>query len=244
MAPPSYSLTADAKKRLSALEQFSALGSGFNISMRDLDIRGAGDLLGAEQSGFISDIGFEMYQKILDEAIAELKDEEFKELYKEEQIESEYVKECQLDTDLQILIPDDYITSISERLSLYKELTSLEKEVDLIEFEAKIIDRFGPTPNEVYELISSIRLRWIGKELGFQRISLKNNLFTAYFVSQENTNYFQSNKFGQILQFFKSNFKTCEMKELKGKSIFRIVDVNSTEEAINKCKQILAIKLS
>jgi transcription-repair coupling factor (superfamily II helicase) len=244
LAPPSYSLTADAKKRLSALEQFSALGSGFNISMRDLDIRGAGDLLGAEQSGFISDIGFEMYQKILDEAIAELKDEEFKELYKEEQIESEYVKECQLDTDLQILIPDDYITSISERLSLYKELTSLEKEVDLIEFEAKIIDRFGPTPNEVYELISSIRLRWIGKELGFQRISLKNNLFTAYFVSQENTNYFQSNKFGQILQFFKSNFKTCEMKELKGKSIFRIVDVNSTEEAINKCKQILAIKLS
>jgi transcription-repair coupling factor (superfamily II helicase) len=145
---------------------------------------------------------------------------------------------------LQILIPDDYISSISERLSLYKELTSLETDVDLKEFEAKIVDRFGSIPNEVYELISSIRLRWVGKELGFQRISLKNNLFTGYFVNQENTNYFQSNKFGQILQFFKSNFKTCEMKELKGKSIFRITEVSSIEEAMNKCKEILAIKLS
>ena len=244
LAPPTYSLTADAKKRLNALEQFSALGSGFNISMRDLDIRGAGDLLGAEQSGFISDIGFEMYQKILDEALAELKDDEFKELYKDEQKDNDFVKECQLDTDLQILIPDDYISSISERLSLYKELTSLETDIDLKEFEAKIVDRFGAIPNEVYELISSIRLRWIGKELGFQRISLKNNLFTGYFVSQENTNYFQSNKFGQILQFFKSNFKTCEMKELKGKSIFRIIEVGSIEDAMNKCKEILAIKLS
>jgi transcription-repair coupling factor (superfamily II helicase) len=244
LAPPTYSLTLDAKKRLNALEQFSALGSGFNISMRDLDIRGAGDLLGAEQSGFISDIGFEMYQKILDEALAELKDEEFKELYKDEQKDNDFVKECQIDTDLQILIPDDYISSISERLSLYKELTSLEKEVDLKEFEANIVDRFGPIPNEVYELISSIRLRWIGKELGFQRISLKNNLFTGYFVSQENTDYFQSNKFGQILQFFKSNFKTCEMKELKGKSIFRVTEIGSIEEAMNKCKEILEVKLN
>ncbi len=244
LAPPTYSLTADAKKRLNALEQFSALGSGFNLSMRDLDIRGAGDLLGAEQSGFISDIGFEMYQKILDEAISELKDEEFKELYKEDTIDPVFVKECQLDTDLQILIPDDYVSSISERLSLYKELTSLEKEEELNEFETKIIDRFGSIPNEVHELISSIKLRWIGKELGFQRISLKNNLFTAYFVSQENTEYFQSNKFGKILQFFKSNFKSCEMKELKGKSIFRISDINSIEQAINKCKEILQINLS
>ena len=244
LAPPTYSLTSDAKKRLNALEQFSALGSGFNLSMRDLDIRGAGDLLGAEQSGFISDIGFEMYQKILDEAITELKDEEFKELYKNESKNTDFVKECQLDTDLQILIPDDYISSISERLSLYKELTSLEKETELNEFETKIIDRFGPIPNEVYELISSIKLRWIGKELGFQRISLKNNLFTGYFINQENTTYFQSNKFGKILQYFKSNFKTCEMKEIKGKSIFRISNINSIEQSINKCKEILQIKLN
>ena len=131
--------------------------------MRDLDIRGAGDLLGAEQSGFISDIGFEMYQKILDEAINELKEEEFKELYADDDKEKEFVDECQLDTDMEILIPNDYVNSISERLKLYNELSSLSEEEQLIEYEAKLIDRFGPLPSEVQELILSLRLRWIGK---------------------------------------------------------------------------------
>ena len=238
LAPPTYSLTADARKRLNALEQFSELGSGFNISMRDLDIRGAGDLLGAEQSGFISDIGFEMYQKILDEAINELKEEEFKELYADDDKEKEFVDECQLDTDMEILIPNDYVNSISERLKLYNELSSLSEEEQLIEYEAKLIDRFGPLPTEVQELILSLRLRWIGKTLGFQRISLKNENLTGYFPPQENP-YFQSVTFGKVLEYFKKNHKNCEMKELKGKLIFRIKNVKSIQQAIEKTNSIL-----
>lgn len=238
LAPPTYSLTADARKRLNALEQFSELGSGFNISMRDLDIRGAGDLLGAEQSGFISDIGFEMYQKILDEAINELKEEEFKELYADDDKEKEFVDECQLDTDMEILIPNDYVNSISERLKLYNELSSLSEEEQLIEYEAKLIDRFGPLPSEVQELILSLRLRWIGKTLGFQRISLKNENLTGYFPPQENP-YFQSVTFGKVLEYFKKNHKNYEMKELKGKLIFRIKNVKSIQEAIEKTNSIL-----
>ena len=174
--------------------------------MRDLDIRGAGDLLGAEQSGFISDIGFEMYQKILDEAINELKEEEFKELYADDVEEKEFVDECQLDTDMEILIPNYYVNSISERLKLYNELSSLSEEEQLVEYEAKLIDRFGPLPTEVQELILSLRLRWIGKTLGFQRISLKNENLTGYFPTQENP-YFQSVTFGKILEYFKNNHK-------------------------------------
>ncbi|MGC6429171.1 MAG: transcription-repair coupling factor [Flavobacteriales bacterium] len=243
LAPPTYSLTPDAKKRLNALEQFSELGSGFNISMRDLDIRGAGDLLGAEQSGFISDIGFEMYQKILDEAINELKEEEFKELYKEENKKVEFVKECQIDTDLEILIPEFYISSISERLALYKELNNIEDEHNLEEFKAKLIDRFGAIPNEVNELIRSVQLRWYGKKIGFVRLSLKNNRLTGYFTNQEKSDYFQSSQFSRVLQFFKSNYKYCEMKEIKGKSIFRINNISTIQQAIEKCIEILAIKL-
>ena len=238
LAPPTYSLTADARKRLNALEQFSELGSGFNISMRDLDIRGAGDLLGAEQSGFISDIGFEMYQKILDEAINELKEEEFKELYDDDDKEKEFVDECQLDTDMEILIPNDYVNSISERLKLYNELSSLSEEEQLIEYEAKLIDRFGPLPTEVQELILSLRLRWIGKTLGFQRISLKKRKSNRIFPPQENP-YFQSVTFGKVLEYFKKNHKNCEMKELKGKLIFRIKNVKSIQEAIDKTNSIL-----
>ena len=238
LAPPTYSLTADARKRLNALEQFSELGSGFNISMRDLDIRGAGDLLGAEQSGFISDIGFEMYQKILDEAINELKEEEFKELYADDDKEKEFVDECQLDTDMEILIPNDYVNSISERLKLYNELSSLSEEEQLMEYEDKLIDRFGPLPTEVQELILSLRLRWIGKTLGFQRISLKNENLTGYFPPQENP-YFQSVTFGKVLEYFKKNHKNCEMKELKGKLIFRIKNIKSIQEAIDKTNSIL-----
>jgi len=238
LAPPTYSLTSDARKRLNALEQFSELGSGFKISMRDLDIRGAGDLLGAEQSGFISDIGFEMYQKILDEAINELKEEEFKELYAEYDKEKEFVDECQLDTDMEILIPNNYVNSISERLKLYNELSSLSEKEQLIEYEAKLIDRFGPLPKEVQELILSLRLRWIGKNLGFKRISLKNEKLTGYFPPQENP-YFQSATFGKVLEYFKKNHKNCEMKELKGKLIFRIKNINSIQEAIEKTNSIL-----
>ena len=237
ISPPNYSLTADARKRLNALEQFSELGSGFNIAMRDLDIRGAGDLLGAEQSGFISDIGFEMYQKILDEAISELKEEEFKELYADENNNDSFVDDCQLDTDMEILIPNNYVNSISERLNLYNELGSFETEEDLVEFEAKLSDRFGPIPAEVNELIKSVKLRWLAKQIGFQRLSLKNTNMTGYFPPQDSP-YFQSSQFGKILDYLKNNHQNCEMKELKGKLIFRVKNVLSIQEAILSCEKL------
>ena len=238
ISPPNYSLTADARKRLNALEQFSELGSGFNISMRDLDIRGAGDLLGAEQSGFISDIGFEMYQKILDEAISELKEEEFKELYNDEKNEDSFIEDCQLDTDMEILIPNNYVNSISERLKLYNELGGFENEEELVEFEAKLSDRFGQIPKEVNELIKSVKLRWLAKKIGFQRLSLKNTKMTGYFPPQDSS-YFQSPIFGKILDYLKHNHRHCEMKELKGKLIFRLRNIESIQEAIDTCQKLI-----
>lgn len=236
LAPPTYSLTADARKRLNALEQFSELGSGFNISMRDLDIRGAGDLLGAEQSGFIGDIGFDMYQKILDEAIQELKESEFKDLYQDEKPKG-FVSDCQLDTDLEILIPEEYVSSISERLILYKELNELSTEDALTQFETQLTDRFGTAPQQVAELGNSLRLRWLGKEIGFPRLSLKNENLTGYFPPQD-SDYFQSEAFSKVLEYLKQNHRHCEMKEVKGKLIFRIPNIKTVQAAIEKCKEI------
>ena len=238
LAPPTYSLTADARKRLNALEQFSELGSGFNISMRDLDIRGAGDLLGAEQSGFIGDIGFDMYQKILDEAIQELKEAEFKDLYQDEKPKG-FVSDCQLDTDLEILIPEEYVSSISERLILYKELNELETEDALTQFETQLTDRFGAPPQQVAELGNSLRLRWLGKQIGFPRLSLKNENLTGYFPPQDSA-YFQSEAFSKVLEYLKQNHRHCEMKEVKGKLIFRIPNIKTVQAAIEKCQKLLS----
>jgi transcription-repair coupling factor (superfamily II helicase) len=207
--------------------------------MRDLDIRGAGDLLGAEQSGFISDIGFEMYQKILDEAISELKEEEFKELYADEKNEDSFIEDCQLDTDMEILIPNIYVNSISERLKLYNELGSFETEEELVEFEAKLSDRFGQIPVEANELIKSVKLRWLAKKIGFQRLSLKNTNMTGYFPPQDSP-YFQSPTFGKILDYLKHNHRHCEMKELKGKLIFRLRNIESIQEAIDSCQKLIS----
>ena len=200
-------MTSDARKRLNALEQFSDLGKGFNIAMRDLDIRGAGDLLGAEQSGFIGDIGFDMYQKILDEAIKELKEEEFKDLYQEDK-NNELVADCQLDTDLEILIPEEYISSVSERLILYKELNELKTEEELNRFQAQLNDRFGAL-DQVQELVQSLRLRWLGKQIGFPRIALKNNKLTGYFPPND-SEYFQTESFGKVLEFLKQTIPTAK----------------------------------
>tara|TARA_B100000683_G_scaffold54023_1_gene51606 strand:- start:3430 stop:6753 length:3324 start_codon:yes stop_codon:yes gene_type:complete len=237
LAPPAYSLTSDARKRLNALEQFSNLGSGFNIAMRDLDIRGAGDLLGAEQSGFIGDIGFDMYQKILDEAIQELKEEEFKDLYQEDK-NKVLVADCQLDTDLEILIPEEYISSVSERLFLYKELNELKTEKELNRFQVQLNDRFGAPPHQVQELVQSLRLRWLGKQIGFPRLALKNNKLTGYFPPQD-SEYFQTERFGKALEYLKQNHSNCEMKEVKEKLIFRINNIHTVQEAILQCQKIL-----
>jgi transcription-repair coupling factor (superfamily II helicase) len=230
-------LTDEAKKRLRAIEEFSELGSGFNIAMRDLDIRGAGNILGAEQSGFISEIGFDMYQKILDEAILELKEQDFHDVF-EEDLPRNYVKECQIETDLEILIPDHYITNITERLNLYKELDSVEKEEDLLFFGAKLMDRFGPLPCQTMDLLDTIRLRLLARKIGFERIVLRNSRLTCYFISKEDSQYFQSLQFTAILNFIQENPAYCWMKEERNKLFLTFRNVKGIDEALEKLKGI------
>lgn len=201
-SPPMSTLTSDARKRLKTIEEFSELGSGLNIAMRDLDIRGAGNLLGAEQSGFIADIGYETYQKILEEAIQELKEGEFKDVFKEElEKDRKYVRDVQIDTDAEMLIPDEYVSSINERLSLYTELDDIETEDALTKFEEKLRDRFGKIPPEVKELFEGLRLRWICKELGFERVILKNDKLRCYFIENPQSVFYESKVFHDIMQF-------------------------------------------
>ena len=238
ISPPLHTISDESRKRLISLEKFSTLGSGFKIAMRDLDIRGAGDLLGADQSGFINDIGFETYQKILNEAIEELKKEKFQDLFNNEK-EKYYVKDCQLDTDLEILIPDTYVSNISERLNLYKELNSFNNEKEIITFIDRINDRFGTAPQKIHNLCDAIRLRWIGKKIGFERIILKNNNMRAYFPYKSDSQYYNSDMFKQALNFLKHNFETCEMIQKKGKLSMRIKDILSIKAALLLCKEIL-----
>lgn len=238
IAPPLSSLTDEARKRLTAIEQFSDLGSGFHLAMRDLEIRGAGDLLGAEQSGFIADIGFETYQKILAEAIEELKAGEFKELYEEDQKKKDYVDETQIDTDLEILIPDSYVNKVEERLRLYQTLDSLENPKQLYDFEQELIDRFGPAPEEVYELLASVRLRWLGREIGFEKIVMKQERLIGYFIADQDSPYFQSPKFQRVLQFLKDQPK-AQMKERNNKLYLSFPVVRSVDAAIRLLEPIV-----
>lgn len=213
LSPPLSTLTPEARKRLSAIEEFSDLGSGFNVAMRDLDIRGSGNLLGAEQSGFIAEIGFEMYHKILDEAIQELKDEEFSGLFNDVK-PREFVSFTQIDTDLEVLIPDEYVTNINERYNLYNDIAKLENEEQLDAFKQSLRDRFGPIPLQVEELLNTLRLQWLGKIIGFEKISYKNNILRGYFST--NPGYFESERFGKVLQFVQQNPTICNLKEVKG----------------------------
>lgn len=231
LAPPASVLTDEARKRLKAIEEFSELGSGFNIAMRDLDIRGAGNILGAEQSGFISEIGFEMYQRILDEAVMELKETEFSGLY-DEPVKKDFVKECLIETDLEIMLPDRYVTNITERLSLYKELDSLEAEADLLKYQEKLIDRFGPVPPQTQELINTIRLRRMARKLGFEKITIKNNLLTATFVTNKESPFYQSSIFTTVLQFIQVYSDKVRMKEANDKLSLTFRNVDSVSKAI------------
>lgn len=204
--PPLSTLTHEARKRLKTIEEFSDLGSGFEIAMRDLDIRGAGNLLGAEQSGFIADIGYETFQRILEEAIEELKETDFKELFKEElNKKTSYVKDVQIETDTEMHIPDDYVSSVSERLSLYTRLDSINDELGLADFETMLKDRFGKIPTPVKELFHGLRLRWIAKELGFERIVLKNKTLRCFFVENPQSSYYDSPTFQTIFQYVANN---------------------------------------
>ncbi len=241
LSPPLATLSDEARKRLRALEDFSDLGSGFNIALRDLDIRGAGNLLGAEQSGFINDIGFETYHKILDEAILELKETEFKDIFEGELKEKKFVSECTFESDLEILIPYEYVDSSAERISLYTELDHIQNEEGLIRFTNNITDRFGQIPPQTEDLINTMRLRWIAKDLGFEKITLKHKIMTAYLVSNQDSEYYQTDTFMKIIRFAASNQRRCKVKELNGKNILYVDAITNVGEALKILNKILEI---
>lgn len=239
LTPATSLLSTDARKRLSTLEEFSDLGDGFKVAMRDLDIRGAGNLLGSEQSGFISDLGFDLYHKILDEAVQELKETEFKDLFTKELSAKSLVPDCVIETDLQILIPDQYVSSISERLSLYSKLDNIKDKESLDQFEKSLVDRFGPIPREVQSLIETVQLRWKAEEIGFEKLTLKAETLKGYFVSGENEAYFKSDTFGKVLAYVSKYPKNCSLKEAKNKLLIIFQNIKSIKRAIEVLDDIL-----
>ena len=238
LAPPLSTLSDESQKRLRAIEDFSDLGSGFNIAMRDLDIRGAGNLLGAEQSGFINDIGFETYHKILDEAILELKETEFKDIFENELNDKKFVSECVFESDLEILIPNEYVESSAERISLYTELDHIQNEEGLERFTNNITDRFGQIPHQTEDLLNTMRLRWLARDLGFEKITLKHKIMTAYLVSNQDSEYYQTDTFMKIIRYAGANQRRCKVKELNGKNIVYIDAVTNVGEALKVLRTI------
>jgi transcription-repair coupling factor (superfamily II helicase) len=246
IAPPQIALTEEARKRLKAIVDFSDLGSGFQIAMRDLDIRGAGNLLGGEQSGFINDMGFDTYMKILNEAMEELKEEDW---YKDAVGEDgssldktifsrQFVKETVIETDLQLLIPELYVSSLTERLLLYRELDNVTKEEDLAAFEKNLRDRFGPVPNEALELISLVRMRWLAMRLGFEKLTLKNGKMLTYFLSKQDSDYFNSPMFTAAISYAQKFPNRCKLKEQNNRLWLTVEDVTSIKKASDALLQI------
>src|SRR5690554_325508 len=238
---PEYSaMTDEARKRITALEQFSELGSGINIAMKDLEIRGAGDLLGGEQSGFINEIGFETYQKILAEAIEELKEKEFKTLYEEtEGPKKDYVKETTIDTDFELLFPDDYVNNITERLNLYTKLNSLKNEEELKVFENELLDRFGELPKPAKNLLNSVRIKWIAISMGLERVVMKKKKMVGYFVADQQSGFYQSPAFSQVLQYVQNHPREVTMKEKQTRSGLRLLLTFEGVTSINKALESL-----
>ena len=238
LAPPLTMQTQEARRRLKAIEEFSELGSGLNIAMQDLDIRGAGNLLGAEQSGFIAQIGFETYHRILDEALLELKENEYRDLYREDETpegqheEIRYITDCQIDTDLSLLFPDDYIESNAERLRLYRILDNIKSDERLIAFEKEMEDRFGPIPDASRELMNVVRLRWKAIELGFEKIILKKGRMVIHFISDPESTYFSSSVFRSVLSFVQQQGRKFRIKESMGKLSLSCDAISSVSDAI------------
>jgi transcription-repair coupling factor (superfamily II helicase) len=231
LAPPMSTLPTDSRKRLQTLEQFSDLGSGFQIAMRDLDIRGAGNLLGGEQSGFMAEIGFEMYQKILEEAIRELKRTSFKDLFKEEiSKQDDFVSDCTIDTDLEILIPDAYVESISERLALYTKLDNCEDGKELQTFHTSMLDRFGPIPEAVEDLFITVRCRWLAVELGFEKMTLKDETLRCYFINRPDSPYFESDLFKRVLAYLQTGTNKARLKQTGRMFLLVVDDIKSMEQ--------------
>jgi len=241
ITPPYEVMTVDARKRIEALEQFTELGSGFNIAMKDLEIRGAGDLLGGEQSGFINEIGFETYQKILTEAIDELKENEFKSLYQDvdAHVEKVFVKETQIDADFELLFPDDYVNNISERLTLYTELNKLKSEKELIQFETQLIDRFGEIPAQVEDLFNSVRVKWLAKGIGIEKVVMKKSKLIGYFIANQQSEFYQSNDFTRVLQFVQKHPHLCTIKEKQTRNGLRLLLTFDGITSVDKALQAL-----
>lgn len=241
IAPPYSAMTDDARKRIQALEQFSELGSGFNIAMKDLEIRGAGDLLGGEQSGFINEIGFETYQKIMNEAIEELKENEFKDLYPEDHSEEkEYVKDIQIDSDFELLFPDDYVNNISERLNLYNELSAIKDEENLQPFESRLVDRFGPLPKPALALLNSIRIKWIATKLGIEKLVMKQGKMIGYFISDQQSDFYQSSRFTSVLVFIQKHPELCRIKEKQTPNGLRLLLTFDHVKSVGKALEMIS----
>jgi transcription-repair coupling factor (superfamily II helicase) len=234
LVPPHVPLSPTARRRLQAIEGFSDLGSGIHIAMQDLDIRGAGNLLGAEQSGFIADLGYETYQKILHEAVTELRNEEFagEDVTDAPESEQEYATDCVIESDMELLLPAGYVPQESERIALYQELDSIERELDLRAFKSKLLDRFGKIPHETAELLRIPRLRRLARQLGIEKVALKQGSMYIYFVDDSNKAYYQSPMFGRILHYLQDNPKRCRIRENNGRRSFAITDVKKVEDAV------------
>ena len=250
IAPPKAALTFDARRRLEALETFSDLGSGFNLAMQDLDIRGAGNLLGSEQSGFMEDLGYETYQKILSQAVTELKNEEFNDLYQEEMKEGEqltgddFVDDCAVDSDLEMYFPDSYVPGSAERMLLYRELDHLDRDEEVEAFRQRMIDRFGPIPQEGEELIHVVGLRRVGKLLGCEKILLKGGAMQLQFVSNVDSPFYRSKMFSRVIAYATSHIQDCALKEKNNKRILRISHVKSVEQARSLLDMISRIQVN
>ena len=248
LAPPKSVLRPEARRRLEALETFSELGSGFNLAMQDLDIRGAGNLLGAEQSGFMEDLGYETYQKILSQAVTELRNDEFAELYDATAGNApafsgeDFVEDCAIESDLEMYFPETYVPGSSERMLLYRELDSIVEDRDLDVYRQRLVDRFGPVPKEGEELMQVVLLRRLGKRLGCEKIILKQGIMNMQFVSNNDSPYYRSATFGQIINYVTMNVRRCELRETRGKRLMHVKEVASVTDAVAILKAIVAMK--
>ena len=240
ITPNLSELPEDSRKRMQAIAQFSDLGSGIHIAMKDLEIRGAGDLLGGEQSGFINDIGFDAYQKILQEAVTELKENEFAELYAEEAQQSVYLTDTQLDSDFELLYPDNYINSITERLNLYNELSNLKNEEELSQYEYRLIDRFGALPPQAKDLLNSVRIKWLATQMGIERLVMKQGKMLGYFIADQQSKFYQSGAFQRVLAFVQRNSDKCHLNEKETRNGLRLIITFDKITSIDKALRIIS----
>lgn len=240
ITPNLSELPEDSRKRMQAIAQFSDLGSGIHIAMKDLEIRGAGDLLGGEQSGFINDIGFDAYQKILQEAVTELKENEFAELYADEAQQLVYLTDTQLDSDFELLYPDNYINSITERLNLYNELSNLKNEEELSQYEYRLIDRFGALPPQAKDLLNSVRIKWLATQMGIERLVMKQGKMLGYFIADQQSKFYQSGAFQRVLAFVQRNSDKCHLNEKETRNGLRLIITFDKITSIDKALRIIS----